>query len=96
MPEGSGSATRSLHLGGVDDTSVGARYGNAAVTFLGPTIPTSDTGVVVAELDEVRARLLDTIDDVLKVRPSASKRIMELARAYESLSQSSPPRPNEP
>lgn len=47
-------------------------------------------------MDEVRARLLDTIEDVLKVRPGASRRIMELARAYESLSQSEPPRPNEP
>jgi hypothetical protein len=75
---------------------IGAGCRNAPVTFLGPTIPTSDTGVVVAELDDVRARLLDTIDDVLKVRPSASKRIMELALAYESLSQSSPPRPNVP
>jgi hypothetical protein len=80
-----------LAAGNLSDPGVGARYRNAAAASLGPTIPTSDTGVVVAELDEARARLLDTIDDALKVRPSASKRIMELARAYESLSQSSPP-----
>jgi hypothetical protein len=43
----------------------------------------------VAELEDVRAKLLDAIDHVLDERPSASKRLMELARAYESLSRAS-------
>jgi len=78
----------------VEDTGVACRFGNGAGVGSGTTITTSKGGAV-AELDDVRARLLDTIDDVLKARPGASKTIMELARAYESLSQSSPPRRNE-
>jgi hypothetical protein len=45
----------------------------------------------VAELDDVRGKLLDAIDQVLDQRPSASKRLMELARAYESLSRAAEP-----
>ena len=50
---------------------------------------------MVTELDDVRARILDTIDAALETGPGASRNVMELARAYEALSQSPPPRPDE-
>jgi hypothetical protein len=43
----------------------------------------------MAELEDVRAKLLEAIDQKLSVRPAASKTIMELAHAYEALSRSS-------
>jgi hypothetical protein len=43
----------------------------------------------VAELEDVKAKLLSAIDQKLHERPGASKTIMELARAYESLARAS-------
>jgi hypothetical protein len=43
----------------------------------------------VAELEDVKAKLLGAIDKKLNERPGASKTIMELARAYESLARAS-------
>jgi hypothetical protein len=45
----------------------------------------------VADLEDLKARLLTEIDDVLTTRSGASKRLMELCRAYESLARSTPP-----
>jgi len=75
---------------------VDARSWNVAATTLGPTNSASDPGEVVVEQDDVRARLLVAIEDALKLGSGASREVMELARAFDALSQSSPPRPNEP
>ncbi len=43
----------------------------------------------MTDLESVQAKLLATIDQKLTERPSASKAVMELARAYESLARAS-------
>ena len=43
------------------------------------------------DLEDVKSRLLTEIDSVLTSRPGASKRLMELCRAYESLARATPP-----
>jgi hypothetical protein len=45
----------------------------------------------VADLEDVKTRLLTEIDDVVTTKPGASKRLMELCRAYESLARATPP-----
>lgn len=39
----------------------------------------------MADLESVKTKLLAQIDGVLEAKPGASKRLMELCRAYESL-----------
>jgi hypothetical protein len=43
------------------------------------------------DLEDVKSRLLTEIDSVLTSKPGASKRLMELCRAYESLARATPP-----
>jgi hypothetical protein len=43
------------------------------------------------DLEDMKSRLLTEIDSVLTSRPGASKRLMELCRAYESLARATPP-----
>lgn len=45
----------------------------------------------MADLEDVKARLLAEIDRVLTTKPEASKRLMELCRAYESLAGAAAP-----
>jgi len=45
----------------------------------------------MADLEDVKAKLLAEINGVLVAKPGASKRLMELCRAYESLSRATPP-----
>jgi hypothetical protein len=44
----------------------------------------------MADLESVKAKLLMQIDGVLEAKPGASKRLMELCRAYESLARATP------
>lgn len=44
----------------------------------------------MTDLESVKERLLTEIDGVLTTKPGASKRLMELCRAYESLARATP------
>jgi hypothetical protein len=44
----------------------------------------------MTDLEGVKAKLLMQIDGVLEAKPGASKRLMELCRAYESLARATP------
>ena len=49
----------------------------------------------IADLESMKAKLLMQIDGVLESKPGASKRLMELCRAYESLARATPPADSE-
>jgi hypothetical protein len=49
----------------------------------------------MADLESVKAKLLMQIDGVLETKPGASKRLMELCSAYESLARATHPASSE-
>jgi hypothetical protein len=52
-------------------------------------------GKHMADLESVKAKLLMQIDGVLETKPGASKRLMELCSAYESLARATHPASSE-